>query len=235
MTKIIHLYFYTDSIGFPRIENQALDQTWPFLLKDRLEQECGLRTYMCLRGLGGATISEIRSIFLRDIGYFRGQGGDVKSFVVFNTGIVDAAPQPFTYPLRKIAAIPVLGPKLWYYIEKLLHPCRPFFQKFFSYRRTSPLRFQHIFNHMVRQVKRLEMESISIDTPLTPLSLEARSPGLRESVKQYNRLKNMNYDVYHVAMDWVMDEHYLEDGHHFRFTGHRLLADRLFEVILRLL
>jgi len=35
--KVVHLYFYTDSVALPRIEEQALEQTWPFLLKDRLE------------------------------------------------------------------------------------------------------------------------------------------------------------------------------------------------------
>lgn len=225
--KVVHLYFYTDSVAFPRIEDQALEQTWPFLLKDRLEAECGVRVYPCLRGQGGATIGAIRSIFLRDAGYFRGQGGTTVSIVVFNTGVVDAAPQPFTFALRTLSQIPLIGPRLWDYVQKPLIPHRALLQKIWSYRRTSPSRFRYIFNHMVRQVKRLEMHAISIDTPLTPVAMEARSPGLRESIIKYNEIKHENSDVTHVAMDWVLDEHYLEDGHHFKPEGHRQLADRL--------
>lgn len=230
-TKVVYLYFYTDSVAFPRIDDQALEQTWPFLLKDRLEVECGVRVYLCLRGQGGATIGEIRSIFLRDIGYFRGQGGDTISLVIFNTGVVDAAPQPFTFCLRKIAKLPLIGPKLWRYVQKPLIPNRAILQKIWWYRQTMPGRFRYIFNHMVCQVKRLKMQAISIDTPLTPVAMEARSPGLRESIRQYNAIKHENTDVIHVAMDWVQDEHYLEDGHHLKPEGHRLLADRLMQAV----
>jgi hypothetical protein len=231
MKKIVHLYFYTDSVAFPRIEDQTLEHTWPFMLKDRLEVEFGVRVYPCLRGMGGATIGEIRSIFLRDIGYFRGQGGDIASIVIFNTGVVDAAPLPFTFCLRKIAKIPLIGPRLWHYVQKPLIPNRALLQKIWWYRQTTPGRFRYMFNHMIRQVKRLKMEAISINTPLTPLGMEARSPGLRESIHQYNAIKHQNTDVTHIAMDWVQDEHYLEDGHHFKPEGHRLLADCLLQAV----
>jgi hypothetical protein len=229
--KVVHLYFYTDSVAFPRIEDQALEQTWPFLLKDRLEDECGVRVYPCLRGQGGATIGTIRSIFLRDAGYFRGQGDTTVSIVVFNIGVIDAAPQPFTFVLRRLATIPLIGPRLWGYVQKSLIPNRALLQKIWSYRQTSPGRFRYIFNHMVRQVRRLEMHAISIDTPLTPVAMEARSPGLRESISKYNDIKHENTDITHVAMDWVLDAHYLEDGHHFKPEGHRLLADRLLQAV----
>jgi hypothetical protein len=233
--KNVYLYFYTDSVAFPRIENQTLEQVWPFLLKDRLEAEHGVRVYPCFRGLGGATIDEIRSIFLRDIGYFRGQGNDTASIVIFNTGVVDAAPQPFTFFLRKIAKIPLIGPRFWRQVEKPLIQNRAFLQKIWWYRRTTPERFRHIFSQMIRQVKRLQMEAISIDTPLTPVSMESRSPGLRESINYYNAIKHENTDVSHIAMDWVQDRHYLEDGHHFKCEGHWMLADQLLEAVKDLL
>lgn len=75
------------------------------------------------------------------------------------------------------------------------------------------------------------MQSISIDTPLTPLVMEARSPGLRESIREYNAIKRENDSIIHVAMDWVQDEHYLEDGHHFKPEGHRLLAGELLTAV----
>jgi hypothetical protein len=235
MTKIVYLYFYTDSVAFPRIEDQALEQTWPFILKDRLETECDVRIYPCLRGLGGATISEICRILLRDIGYFRGQMDNTVSIVIFNTGIVDAAPQPFTYCLRKIARIPFIGPKIWHYVQKPLISNRVLLQRIWWYRQTTPWHFRYVFNRMIRQVKRLNMEAVSIDTPMTPLSLEARSPGLLESIRQYNSIKHDNTDATHVAMDWVNDAHYLEDGHHFNLEGHQLLAGCLLQTVRGLL
>jgi hypothetical protein len=231
LAKIVYLYFYTDSVAFPRIEDQALEQTWPFLVRDRLEAEYRVRVYLCLRGLGGGTIGEIRSIFLRDIGYFRSQGGDTISLVIFNTGVVDASPQLFTYCLRIIGRIPIIGPKLWRYVQMSLYPHRAILQRIWSYKRTSPPRFKYTFDHMVRQVKRMNMTAISLETPLTPISLEDRSPGLRTAIQQYNSLKRVNSDVRHVAMDWVRDECYVEDGHHFSVTGHHLLADRLMEEV----
>ena len=229
--SIVYLYFYTDSVAFPRNENQSLEQTWPFVLKDRLEIENGVRVYPCLRGLGGASIGEIRKIFMRDIGYFRNQGKGTKSIVIFNTGIVDAAPHPFTFFLRILARIPLVGPKLWQYWQEFLVPRRAIMQRIWSYRRTNPRRFRQIFNQMIRQVNRLEMRAISIDTPLTPVSTEARSPNLRKSIRKYNEIKNENVYVTHVAMDWVCDRHLLDDGHHFNSEGHRLLADQLHKVV----
>jgi hypothetical protein len=34
--KKVYLYFYADSVGFPRL-NQSPDVTWPFLLKEPLQ------------------------------------------------------------------------------------------------------------------------------------------------------------------------------------------------------
>jgi hypothetical protein len=230
-TKKVHLYFYTDSIAFPRIEDQTLEQTWPFLIKDQLEALYGVRVYLCLRGLGGGTIGEISRIFLRDSGYFRGQGGDTVSLLIFNMGVVDASPRPFTYSLRIIGRIPLIGPKLWHYVKVKLNPHRAILQRIWSYKRTPPHRFKYTFDHMVKQVRRLNMAAISIDTPLTPISLENRSPGLRAAIQQYNSLKRANSNATHLAMDWVRDEYYLEDGHHFNVAGHSHLADRLMEVV----
>lgn len=75
-------------------------------MKDSLEAECDVWVYTCLRGQGGATISKIRSILHRVIGYFRGQGGDAASTVILNPGVVDAALQPFIFCLLNIAKIP---------------------------------------------------------------------------------------------------------------------------------
>jgi hypothetical protein len=75
------------------------------------------------------------------------------------------------------------------------------------------------------------MIPVSLDTPLTPVSLEARSPGLRESITQYNALKHANLDAIHIPMDWVREEYYLDCGHHFNKQGHLLVAERLMDTL----
>jgi len=229
--RAIYLYFYTDSVAFPRLD-QSLDQAWPFLLAEGLRDELGVPVYPCLRGLGGGTIGEIGQILTRDTGYFRTQEADTVSIVIFNTGVVDAAPQPFTYVLGKVAAIPKLGPPVWSWLEARLSPHRGLLQRLHSYRRTSPWQFSWLFDRMIRQASRAGMTLVSIDTPLTPLLLEQRSPGLRDSIALYNELKHRQQGVLHVATDWVKDEHYLECGHHFNLTGHRMLAERLKNAVL---
>jgi hypothetical protein len=230
-SRAIYLYFYTDSVAFPRLADQSVDMTWPFLLTEMLREDLGARVYPCLRGLGGGKITDVQRLFLADSGYFRAQGNDTSSFVIFNTGIVDAAPQPFTYCLRVMARIPRIGPPAWNLVQKLLGPHRVWLQRLFAYRQTSRLRFVRVFDRMVRLTKRAGMISISLDTPLTPASLESRSPGLRASIDEYNALKHRNTDTIHVAMDWVGEDHYLECGHHFNAAGHRETAQRLMVAI----
>jgi hypothetical protein len=84
---------------------------------------------------------------------------------------------------------------------------------------------------MVKHSNNAGMYAISIDTPLTPVSLEDRSPGLRQSINLYNSLKRLNTTVLHVPMDWVNAEHYLECGHHFSAAGHQELGRRLYCII----
>ena len=72
---------------------------------------------------------------------------------------------------------------------------------------------------------------LCFDTPLTPFYLESRSPGLRSSISMYNSLKHSNDFANHLPMDWVLDNHYLSDGHHFSLELHHLLAVKLLRIL----
>jgi len=231
--KKVYLYFYADSVGFPRL-NQSPDVTWPFLLKDLLERDCKVSVYPYMRGLAGGRIKDIQRIFKRDASYFKAQNEDSFSCVIYNIGVVDAAPRPFTYHLHhlyKFAKLPHIGRYISYFLSKVLHPNRRLLQNIHSFRLTAPGEFRERFDQMVRHSNKAGMYPISIDTPLTPVSLEDRSPGLRQSINLYNSLKHLNTTVLHVPTDWVKDEHYLECGHHFNAAGHQELARRLYLVI----
>lgn len=225
------LLFYTDSIAFPRPPNQAPEDTWPFLLQQLIEAENSVRVYPYLRGLGGATIDQVRKIFERDLSYFSHTAKDTECVVLFNIGIVDSAPRPFTYHLKKLAGIPVLGPVIWHFLAPILHRHRTLLQRLSSFRLTSPRKFRELFDDMVAKAAKISDLVISIDTPLTPESLELRSPGLRSSITAYNAIKSQFKAVRHLDMSWVKEEHYLECGHHLSTEGHSVLANRLYQEI----
>jgi hypothetical protein len=227
----VYLYFYTDSVGFPRATDQSADITWPFVLKDLLERRDDAVVYLNMRGLGGGRIGEIESIFERDRAYFRGQESGTFSFAIFNVGVVDAAPRPFTYHLKSLTKVPVVGKHAWALLSRALHSQRKSLQQMHSFRLTSPRAFSASFARMVGCSRAAGLIPISVDTPLTPLWLEDRSPGLRDSIVLYNSLKHADRVAVHVPTDWVADEHYLDCGHHLSAAGHEQLAQRLHRVI----
>jgi len=210
---------------------QEAGDTWPFQLVDRIESAGIAKVYPYIRGMGGATIRDVQKPFLRDLGYFKKQGGDSKTVVIFNMGIVDSAPRPFTHHLKQLSRLPLAGPAIWYVLAPALNRHRALLQRISWFRLTSPRRFQKTFTDMVGKAKRISDLVISIDTPLTPEDLESRSPGLRNSIILYNHLKHQADGVQHVAMDFISEEHYLECGHHFNKKGHLVLADITFKMV----
>jgi hypothetical protein len=232
--KYIYLYFYTDSIGFPR-ENQSPAITWPFLLTEKLEKTFKVKVYTYIRGIGGGTITEIEKIFDRDRGYLKPEGQHSISFSIFNVGVVDAAPRPFTYHLRLLARVPIIGVSCWAFISKILHKHKIVLSKLYSFNLTNPVKFKSSFNRMVAQSLVDGIISISIDTPLTPLILEYRAPGLRKSIAFFNSIKHLNTSALHVSTDWVKDQHYVADGHHLNDLGHFKLAEHIYMRIERVL
>jgi len=225
----IYLYFYTDSVGFPRMEGQSMDVSWPYIIKDILIKKYGAKVYICHRGLGGASVSDINNIFKRDSGYFVGHDNPI-SFVILNVGIVDAAPRPFTYPLRKLTNIPKIGKVFALLLRYVLKPHRKIFQQIYSYRLTPPKKFNRIFSWMVRRVIERGMIPISIDTPLTPLRIESVSPGLRDSIELYNKIKHES-QIEHISCNWVDDSYLVDDGHHFNLKGNAELAGKVCQTI----
>lgn len=227
----VYLYFYTDSVAFPRKNDQRPEESWPFVLSSIIRREAGCEVFVFIRGLGAARISDLENVVERDRGYFTGQWPSTMSFAILNAGIVDAAPRPFSYALKPLAKAPVFGRIFSVLLTKVLHPHRSVLQSLWSYRLTSPARFRRVFARIVAQLGSEGMRVVSIDTPANPASLESRSPGLRASIADYNRIKRSLGGVQHVAMDWIEDEHYLDCGHHLSVTGHQELAQRIWREI----
>jgi len=223
----VYLYFYTDSVGFPRMDTQRPEDSWPFIIKNLLEQNHEIIAYPYIRGLGGATIGEITKIYNRDKGYFKAQDGDSISFVIFNIGVVDASPRPFTHVLKNLAKIPRIGTYLWYIAFKIVQPHRRILQRIYSYRLTSPRSFKYLFNKMVSHAISVGMVPISIETPLMPDKFEIRSPGLNNSIRHYNLLKRTNEMLLHIETSWITERELTEDGHHLNKLGNIELGNKL--------
>lgn len=229
----IDLFIYSDSIALPRKNLQFSYNTFPFLLADIIKDQLDIKCNIYIRSLGGGKISEIRKLLIRDTGYFS-YPRDKVCITIFNVGIVDCSPQPFTYHLRFIAKIPFINRVFWPYLRNFLRRHRRLLQSIYSFRRTSPKLFKYYFADMVRRANDNGMNVFSLATPLTSENAEFRSPGLKKSIDLYNNIKRQNNSCVHIPMDWYLDTNYL-DEHHFNNLGHNQVANIIFSELSKFL
>lgn len=229
--KFINLYIYSDSLAFRRLEQpQDISFTYPFVLKELIEARLGIRTNLLLRGGGGADIKRIKEILVRDSGYF---GGDHQALniAILQVGIVDCAPQPFTYLLAPmLRKMPIVGPKLLVKLAK--HRSR--LQTLCSYTVTSRRRFKKEYNFIVRTCHGAKIRPIAVGLPLPSLAIEQRSPGFRRSASIYNHLirdviPESFCDIEEQMTESLRESLLLADGHHLTEDGHRFYAENLFD------
>jgi hypothetical protein len=185
MPDYLNLYIYSDSLAFRR-KNQSQDLrfVYPFILQGLIESRLGIRTNMVMRGNGGALIRTVHATLLRDTGYF-GFSRETINISVLQCGIVDCAPQPFTYAMAPlIRLVPILGERL---LEVLARHRRRL-QSIWSYRAVSKHRFARDYTRLVETCRVAQLEPILVGMPLPTLGIESRSPGFRQSVASYNPL-----------------------------------------------
>ncbi len=225
----LNLLVYSDSLAFRRpVQPQDLSFTYPFLLKELIESRLGIRTHLVMRGGGGATIATIRATLLRDTGYF-GAGADALNIAVIQCGIVDCAPQPFTYALAPaLRLVPRVGER----VLATLVEHRAAIQSFWSYRVVSKRRFAKEYARLVRTCDISHIRPIAVGMPLPTEAVERRSPGFRSSVAEYNELIRRALPQSYCDIEERIDESdrasfLLDDGHHLTEMGHRLYAEAL--------
>ncbi len=229
--RFMNLYIYSDSLAFRRLEQpQDISFTYPFVLKGLIETRLGVKTNLLLRGGGGANIRHIKEILVRDSGYF---GGDHQALniAILQVGIVDCAPQPFTYLLAPmLRKIPIVGPKL---LAKLVKQ-RGRLQTMWSYTATSKSKFKKEYASIVRTCHCAKIRPIAVGLPLPSLAIEQRSPGFRRSASLYNNLirdviPESFCDIEQQMTESLRESLLLTDGHHLTEEGHRYYADKLFD------
>lgn len=228
--KFLNLFVYSDSLAFRRPgQPQDLSFTYPFVLKDLIETRLGVRVNLVPRGGGGASVTTIREVLVRDSGYF---GGDASAMNIaaIQCGIVDCAPRPITYAVAPLLRrIPVLGPRLL----SALIARRTGIQRLWSYTVTPRRRFSKEYARIVATCHASLIRPIAVGLPLPTLPIERRSPGFRRSASIYNGLirdvlPESFCDVEQLMTESMRETVLLEDGHHLTEAGHRLYAEALF-------
>ncbi len=225
----LNLYVYSDSLAFRRVgQPHDLSFTYPFVLKGLIETRLGIRTNLVLRGGGGATVTHIREVVVRDSGYYGGDNSAI-NVAVIQCGIVDCAPRPVTYvvaPLLRL--LPIAGPR----ILATLVSHRSGIQNLWSYRVTSERRFSKEYARIVRACHASFLRPIAVGLPLPTLTIERRSPGFRRSAMLYNELirdvlPESFCDVEQQMTESLRETFLLPDGHHLTEAGHRLYAETI--------
>lgn len=232
--KFLNLLVYSDSLAFRRPDQpQDVSFTYPFLLKKLIEDKFDINVNLIIRGAGGEDITFLKKNFSRDSGYF---GGDktVLNVAVFQCGVVDCAPRPFTYifyPL--IRRIPYFGEK----IELFLYRHRRMCQLIFSYSKISLKKFALEYFSIKKISEKSEIKIITVGVPLPPEKIEFRSPGFQKKVKDYNLTISKIVPDYFCNIEKKIkdknnrDKVLLPDGHHLSVEGHSMYANSIYPFI----
>lgn len=231
----INLFVYSDSTAMPKPEYLSISESWPFLLKAKIESIEGCKVNLVTRFMAATTAKEMQSIFARDSTNFGfKEVNSEKNIVVFSFGVNDAAPRPITYALRKITKIRFFGPKVWKVLEIYLVKHKKAILKIGRYRFTRPRRFEAYLRKSFQMSLGVH-EFLLLTTPMPHTFLEIRTPGFRNSVMEFNARKikvSREFDkVRIVDLAGFGEELYISkiDGHHFLREGHEYVCDEIFK------
>ena len=155
----MNLLVYGDSRAMPRgFANIRVEDTWISLISKT--------HYTYFRGAGGTTSTEALMMFQKDQSYFFGLDNII---VIVLLGIVDAAPRPITYILKKLPFQPI-----WVLAVRSLEPFRAVIQRFWSYRIISPRKFRKNLENISQTCKLNNLHCIFIGNPIPPLEIDKR-------------------------------------------------------------
>jgi len=224
---------YGDSYSMPRsFIGVPFDQTYSELISEKIgsNEKNSASVYLYNRSQGGADINQLYQTFLMDSTYFGKRPEDI---LIIQSGIVDCAPHPIPFWLKKqIAKLPgiLLRP-----VVKFLHKNRPVMLKMgLSWKRTSKRKFFSVYKKWMKHASDFRRVYIFNIMSIRD-ELDAHSPGFKKSIREYNRLiyDAVNsvqlpniclIDVFNI----VNERKYLsEDGYHLSLEGHRLFSKLL--------
>jgi hypothetical protein len=206
---------------------------YPELLRlelDHLESE--KRVFLYNRSRGGTSVVSLWRDYQQDRGYFAPIKGDL---LIIQCGIVDCAPRPIPEFLRKIIArLPgrIRSPIVWF-----LHDHRAtLLRAGFSWRYTKPEVFKLTLQRWLSAASK-DFQSVYVfNIAPTTTEMDTHSPGLTNSIEQYNALidealqsvpannlflLDVNTTIKKLG---IVDLISAKDGHHITLDGHALYS-----------
>lgn len=220
---------YGDSISLPRAgEGVNAECSWPEVVERELGPEC----HVINRSLGGATISELHALQMRDKLYFSGNGG----VVILRLGIVDCTPRPVSPKTReRIGKLPEFIRK---HIVAYLHENRKRIITEGYSLNSPPQLFNLLYDQMVKQAV---ADGVCICVGIGPVSdsMADRNPALRYEINSYNAAIREIVDRYDKAyyvdvaeeVNGADDGGLLADGHHNNRAAHEKIGVTLARIV----
>ncbi len=213
-------------------------KTYPELLRLDLEQrESKKRVFLYNRSRGGASVVSLWRDYQQDRGYFGPTRGNL---LIIQCGIVDCAPRPIPQFLRKIIAR--LPNRIQSPVVRFLHDYRSTLLHIgFSWRYTKPEVFRFTLERWLSAASQ-DFQSVYIfNIAPTTIEVDAHSPGLSDSIEQYNGLiyrvlrsvsaNNLSLLDINTAIkrSGIANLINAKDGHHITLEGHALYSQMIID------
>ena len=230
---------YGDSLSMPRqSEGVHYSQTYPELLVAAWRKQApepAITLYN--RSYSDASALRVLETYRSDAFYFGCPGGDVG---ILQCGIVDCAPRPLPPKVRSIVSrMPAAARGS---IVSFIHANRAsMLRSGLIWRVTPPKVFLETMIAILKMGAHEFARFYVINIAPTTLDIEARSPGLSESIRHYNSLIENAVSAVAATNVRIIDVHDLIysaaggidnfisriDGHHISAEAHRLYADAI--------
>lgn len=239
MVDRVLIRVYGDSLSMPR-RSEGVDyfQTYPELLVAAWRGEAlGHEITIYNRSYADASTAHLLRTYRSDAFYFGNPGGSVG---ILQCGIVDCAPRPIPPKIRSIVSR--MPTSVREKIVSFIHANRAsMLRSGLMWRTTPPKRFLETMTALVRMAAPDFSRFYVINIAPTVPAIEARSPGLSESIRYYNSLiekavsavasPNVRIiDVYGLILNQQIDRFISPlDGHHISAEAHRLYAEAILE------
>jgi hypothetical protein len=208
---------------------------YPELMRLELEQlEHKKRVFLYNRSRGGADVVSLWRDYRQDRGYFDPIRGDL---LIIQCGIVDCAPRPVPEWFRKtIARLPS---RIQSSVVKFLHDHRAtLLRAGFSWQYTKPEVFSVTLQRWLSAASRDFQYVYIINIAPTTTEMDAHSPGLNNSIEQYNALIAGSLQSVSANNLFLLDINTAikrsgianlikEDGHHITLEGHALYSQMI--------
>jgi hypothetical protein len=213
----MRILLITDSLGLARETPESVDfyEAWPELLKQNHEVQC-------VR-IGGATLKMLTG----QLAYYKSFKPEV---LIFQSGIVDAAPRALTdlenQLINKFYLTRVIA-------RKLLTDSR---LKKLRERRNLVLTPKKQFGNLMKSIKDQYRDSSIFWVEILPVSdsYELLIPNIRRNVIEYNKLINREFEGKVIELNDIPPAGIMSDGMHLSKEGHLFLYKRIIQLFTRI-